>query len=63
MRIRLLVDVPVLGKEGMTVGRELETIPTPEGKDGVWVQGDFSRVRLWEGEYELIKEEEENVEA
>lgn len=56
VKIKLLVDIPVAGKHGLTKGRVLETVPAPRAKrglSGVWVQGNGESVRVLPCEYEV----------
>ena len=58
MKIKLNFDIPVDEAHGLTEGKILETIKSPQGKErlkGVWVQGNDEPVRILNHEYEDVK--------
>ncbi len=57
-QIRITLAPPVDPKHGITVGREFETCPEPEGADGgTWIMGDAAeKVRIWSHEFEMAEE-------
>ena len=58
MKLRLLVDIPVDAKHGLTRGKIVEQVE--DERDGTWVVGESGeRCKLWPKEFEEVKEASE----
>ena len=54
MKIKLLMDIPVAAREGLTKGRVMELLPL--SGPGAWVQGDVNPIKLLhsKGEFKIL---------
>ncbi len=61
MKVKLLVDVPVDPKHGMTKGRVLEVLGSVPGGSFVWVMGDAGeKIKVLGHEYQFVKDDDED---
>lgn len=60
VKLRITKRPPISTAEGVEVGNEYDTIPTPKDQpEGIWIHGKQLPVRLWSHEFEFIEEPDE----